>query len=217
MFLTLGVTLPREWKDVLEVAFFTSACPEFLRRNTRFSSIEQHLETACKIAKDATSLGIRYRRAFVSMAFRSPFSKDDLTDRAFGICRELYDMGYNEIVPADTNGIASICQVIKLYDALRKTGIPRECLGFHGHDLGGKGIEAVVASLPFVTTVDVTILGIGGCPFSPGAPGNMNARLVADVLGALGISTGISYPHLERAETALKDILNRHGLSLSRT
>lgn len=110
-------------------------------------------------------------------------------------------------MPDYTNGIASVAQVIKLFHRLRKAKIPRECLGFHGHDLGNE-IAAVLASLPFVTTIDATVLGIGGCPFSPGSPGNMNIRNVNDTLRALGISTGISASHLASAETALRYVLN---------
>jgi hydroxymethylglutaryl-CoA lyase len=218
-FVKLFQTLPPEWQAALEVAFFTSACPEFLKRNTGFSSIEHHLKTAEQIAKDASRLGVLFKRAFVSMAFRSPFSEEDLTDRAFGICRELYGMGYTEVVPADTNGIASVPQVIKLFHALRKDGIPKDCLGFHGHDLGNE-IEAVVASLPFVTTVDATVLGIGGCPFSPGSPGNMNVRTIKDTLGELGVDTGLQLTShnglnvLKSAERAFRYALNGHGVEI---
>lgn len=218
-FVKLFQTLPPEWQAALEVAFFTSACPEFLKRNTGFSSIEHHLKTAEQIAKDASRLGVLFKRAFVSMAFRSPFSEEDLTDRAFGICRELYGMGYTEVVPADTNGIASVPQVIKLFHALRKDGIPKDCLGFHGHDLGNE-IEAVVASLPFVTTVDATVLGIGGCPFSPGSPGNMNVRIIRDTLGRLGVDTGLQFTShnglnvLKSAERAFRYALNGHGVEI---
>jgi hydroxymethylglutaryl-CoA lyase len=203
--------VPEEWKRVLEPAIFTAACPVFLKRNTGFSCIEDHMKILEKIAIEAAALHVYYTRAFVSMAFRSPFNNDNLTTIAANLCKGLHKMGYAEIVPADTNGLASVTQIIDLFSDLQKCGIPKESLGFHGHDLGNE-IEALVAALPFVNTVDVTVSGIGGCPFSPGAPGNMNARLVANVLEALGVKTGVSYPHLKKAEIALSGMLKRYGL-----
>lgn len=203
--------VPEEWKQALEPAIFTAACPVFLKSNTGFSCIEDHMKILEKIATEAAALHVCYTRAFVSMAFRSPFNNNDLTPIAANLCRELHKIGYAEVVPADTNGLASITQIIDLFSDLHRSGVPRESLGFHGHDLGNE-IEALVAVLPFVNTVDVTVSGIGGCPFSPGAPGNMNARLVAKVLETLGIKTGVSYPHLTKAEIALGGILKRYGL-----
>lgn len=205
--------VPEEWKRVLEPAIFTAACPVFLKNNTGFSCIETHMKILEKIATAAAALRVRYTRAFISMAFRSPFNNADLTPLAADLCKALYKMGYAEIVPADTNGLASVTQIIDLFSDLHSSGIPRKSLGFHGHDLGNE-IEALVAALPFVNTVDVTVSGIGGCPFSPGAPGNMNARLVANVLETLGIETGVSYPHLKKAEIALSGMLKRYGLPL---
>lgn len=215
-FTALFDEVPEGWKRVLEPAIFTAACPVFLKHNTGFSRIEDHIKTLEKIAARAAALQVCYTRAFVSMAFRSPFSTNDLTPIAASLCRELHKMGYAEVVPADTNGFASVAKIIDLFSELHASGIPKEALGFHGHDLGNE-IEALVAALPFVRTIDATIGGIGGCPFSPGAPGNMNARLVAENLEALGVTTGISFPHLGKAEIALGGLLKRYGLQAPKT
>lgn len=208
-FAKLFNNVPTRWEESFEVAFFTSSCPEFLVRNTGFSSIEAHLEVAQNITIEARKLGADFMRVFISMALRSPFHGDDLTPRTIKTCEQLHKMGYTEIVPADTNGLASLEQIILLFSTLQKLGIPKEALGFHAHDLGN-GIENVVAALPFINTIDVATSGIGGCPFSPGSPGNMNTRLVADTFRALGVATGVRYPELASAEQLLSKTLAKY-------
>jgi hydroxymethylglutaryl-CoA lyase len=184
-----------------EIAIFAAASESFSRRNIN-SSIDESLETyraVCERAR-ARSLPIR---AYVSTAFGCPFEGDVDAATVARVSAALIAMGAYQVAVSDTIGIAHPGQVPIVVNAVAAR-VPMDRIALHFHDTRGTALANVLMALSLgVTTFDASAGGLGGCPYAPGATGNLATEDLLYMLGGLGIDTGVS---LERALAASRGI-----------
>lgn len=190
---------------VTEVAIFAAASETFSRRNTN-QSIEDSLAAYADVTRDAAAAGLRVR-GYLSTAFGCPFEHDVPVDGVLDLTRRLLDLGVYEVAVSDTIGIAHPGQVRRVLDALVGT-IPPASVALHFHDTRGTALANVLASLDYgITTFDASAGGLGGCPFAPGAAGNLATEDLLYLLDGLGHETGVRIDGVAAASTGLEPVL----------
>jgi hydroxymethylglutaryl-CoA lyase len=194
---------------VTEVAVFAAASETFSRRNTN-QSIDESLAVYRDVTRDAAAAGLRVR-GYLSTAFGCPFEHDVPFDRVIDLTRRLLDLGVYEVAVSDTIGIAHPGQVRRGLDRLVRT-IPPATVALHFHDTRGTALANVLASLDYgITTFDASAGGLGGCPFAPGAAGNLATEDLLYLLHGLGHDTGVRIEHVMEASTSLEPAIG-HAL-----
>jgi hydroxymethylglutaryl-CoA lyase len=190
---------------ITDVAIFTAASEAFSQRNIN-QSIAQSLVTYRDVARRALDAGCRVR-AYLSTAFGCPFQGDVPVATVVETTKALLDMGAYEVAVSDTIGIAHPGQVRKVMAALL-TAVPVQQIALHFHDTRGTALANVLASLDFgVTTFDSSAGGLGGCPYAPGATGNLATEDLLYLLHGLGLQTGISIDAVYAASTAIEPVV----------
>jgi isopropylmalate/homocitrate/citramalate synthase len=182
---------------VQEVAIFAASTETFSRRNTN-QSIAQSLSTYRLVCERALAAGLRVR-GYLSTAFGCPYEGPVAPETVADAARRLLDLGVFEVAVSDTIGIAHPGQVPRVLDAVL-TRLPVANLALHFHDTRGTALANVLAALPFgVSVFDASAGGLGGCPYAPGAAGNLATDDLIFMLDGLGIETGVSLPELSKA------------------
>jgi hydroxymethylglutaryl-CoA lyase len=185
-----------------EVAVFAAASETFSRRNIN-QSIAQSLENYRAVAARAIGAGCRVR-AYVSTAFGCPFEGDVPVAKVIDVTTALRDLGAGEVSVSDTIGVAHPGQVRRTLDALTRIVSPRG-LALHFHDTRGTALANVLAALEFdITTFDASAGGLGGCPYAPGATGNLATEDLLYMLHGLGHSKGAALDAVSAASMALE-------------
>jgi len=179
---------------VLEVAIFAAASETFSRRNIN-QGVDESLRTYAEVCRDALAAGARVR-GYLSTCFGCPFEGPVPPERVAEVAARLADLGVFEVSVSDTIGIAHPGQVPGVVEAVAaRVGLDKVAL--HFHDTRGTALANVLAGLVVgVTTFDASAGGLGGCPYAPGATGNLATEDLVYMLDGLGISTGISMPAL---------------------
>jgi hydroxymethylglutaryl-CoA lyase len=186
-----------------EVAIFAAASEGFSRRNTNRSIAESLVAFAavCRTARDA---GVRVR-GYLSTAFGCPFDGAVEPAQVGAIARHLIDLGVYEVAVSDTIGIAHPGQVPVVVDAVGRAGVPVAQIALHFHDTRGQALANVMAALPLgVRTFDSSAGGLGGCPFAPGATGNLATEDLVYLLDGLGYETGVSLAKVIEASALIE-------------
>jgi hydroxymethylglutaryl-CoA lyase len=179
-----------EAAGVTEVAIFASASESFSRRNIN-QSIEESLESYRGVCARAREIGISVR-AYLSTAFGCPFEGDVPSARVATIADALIAMGAFEVAVSDTIGIAHPGQVPRIVEAVG-AHVPLDRIALHFHDTRGTALANVLAAIDLgVTTFDTSAGGLGGCPYAPGAAGNLATEDLIYMLDGLGVETGIA-------------------------
>jgi hydroxymethylglutaryl-CoA lyase len=182
---------------VTEIAVFAASTETFSRKNIN-QSIEESLATYKQICDRALPSGIKVR-GYLSTAFGCPFEGDVAPERVADVASRLLDIGVFEVAVSDTIGIAHPGQVPRVLEAVLAR-VPVSNVALHFHDTRGTALANVLAALPFgVTTFDASAGGLGGCPYAPGAAGNLATDDLIYMLNGLGIETGVSLPALSEA------------------
>jgi hydroxymethylglutaryl-CoA lyase len=172
-----------------EVAIFAAASETFSRRNVN-QSIEQSLATYRDVAREAEAAGIRVR-AYLSTAFGCPYEGAVDPGRVHDVAARLLGLGAYEVAVSDTIGIAHPGQVWEVLDVLTPA-LPIDRIALHFHDTRGTALANVLAALERgVTTFDASTGGLGGCPYAPGAAGNLATEDLVYLLDGLGIESGV--------------------------
>ncbi len=190
---------------VSNVAVNVGATESFNRHNLN-RSIEQTLEEIGEVVRLARTANISVD-ASVSVAFGCPYEGRVASDRVLEVAGALSELGIGEIALGDTIGIANPAQVEALFQAARDR-FPRVRWGAHLHDTRGMGLANLLAALETgISLFEGSVGGIGGCPFAPGAAGNICSEDALFMIEAMGIETGVDVPGLivaaRRAEQAL--------------
>jgi hydroxymethylglutaryl-CoA lyase len=194
---------------VSEIAVFASSTETFSRKN-----INQSIGDSLKVYKDvcdrALAQGLRVR-GYLSTAFGCPFEGDVRPETVADMVSRLLDLGVFEVAISDTIGVAHPGQVPKVLEpTLKKTTADR--IALHFHDTRGTALANVLAALPFsIRTFDASAGGLGGCPYAPGAAGNLATDDLIYMLDGMGIETGVSLNALSRASRFIGERLD-HGL-----
>ncbi len=172
-----------------EVAVVLSATETMNQKNIRMS-LEVALRTCKDTLADAARAGLR-TRAYVAVAFACPFEGDTPTARVVDLALQMQAAGAGEIVIADTIGAAAPTDVNRVLDALLAR-MPAERIGLHFHDTRGMALANAWAAIGHgVRRFDASIGGVGGCPFAPGAAGNLATEDLALMAQQCGFDTGI--------------------------
>jgi isopropylmalate/homocitrate/citramalate synthase len=180
-----------------EVAIFAAASETFSRRNIN-QGIDESLRTYAEVCRDALAAGVRVR-GYLSTCFGCPFEGPVPRGRVADVAARLADLGVFEVSVSDTIGVAHPGQVPEVVDAVAaRIGLERVAL--HFHDTRGTALANVLAGLMAgVATFDASAGGLGGCPYAPGATGNLASEDLVYMLDGLGVSTGIDLPALMNA------------------
>ena len=175
---------------VTEVAIFAAASETFSRRNIN-QTIDASLVSYREVCQRASSLGVRVR-AYVSTAFGCPFEGAVSPERVAAVAHALVEMGAFEVSVSDTIGIAHPGQVPLVVSAVAAR-VPLAKIALHFHDTRGTALANVLTALDLgVTTFDASAGGLGGCPYAPGATGNLATEDLIYMLDGLGIETGVN-------------------------
>jgi len=194
---------------ITDVALFAASSESFSRRNIN-QSISQSLETYRDVARRALDAGCRVR-AYLSTAFGCPFEGEVPVATVVDTTRALFDLGAYEVAVSDTIGIAHPGQVRKVMAALL-AAVPVQQIALHFHDTRGTALANVLAALDFgVTTFDASAGGLGGCPYAPGASGNLATEDLLYMLHGLGLETGVSLDAVYAASSAIEPVIG-HAL-----
>jgi hydroxymethylglutaryl-CoA lyase len=182
---------------ITEVAIFAAASESFSRRNIN-QSIAQSLETYRTVCDRAAALGIRVR-AYLSTAFGCPIEGEVPAARVAEVASALIGMGAFEVAVSDTIGVAHPGQVPRVVGAVAER-VPLERIALHFHDTRGTALANVLAALQLgVATFDASAGGLGGCPYAPGATGNLATEDLVYMLDGLEIETGVDLSALLEA------------------
>ena len=197
---------------VREIVVFTAASESFAQRNIRMS-IADSLKTFRIVIARAHADGMTVR-ASVSTAFGCPFEGAVPPANVVRVASELLEAGADTLSIADTIGVATPNQVIDVVGALRVAGIGLERFGLHFHDTRGTALANVMAGLQLgVHEFDASAGGLGGCPFAPGATGNVATEDVLYLLNGMGIETGIDIDRLRDASRFIDGVLRGRVVS----
>ncbi|OAL34337.1 hypothetical protein AYO20_06390 [Fonsecaea nubica] len=177
-----------------EVGVFVSPTEAFSRRNSN-CSVKEGLERASEVTQKARELGIHVR-GYVSCVFSCPFEGPTKPHDVLTVAQALLSMGCYEVSLGDTTGSGTSAHVRRLLDVLLKY-IPAHRLAGHFHDTYGQAVaNAVTAYELGLRTFDSSVGGLGGCPYSPGAKGNLATEDLVYTLEGMGIATGVDLQKL---------------------
>ena len=176
------------------MAFGISVSDTFSMRNTRMST-EEAIQITRKLVRQAKNDGI-WTRVYISAAWICPFDGPMPPQRTIAYADQVWDMGVDELVVADTIGHANPLEVGRLLERLgRRIGM--EQLAVHLHDTQAMGLaNATTAIQAGVRIFDTSIGGIGGCPFAPGAAGNLATEDLVFMAYKMGLGTGVDFDKL---------------------
>lgn len=191
-----------------EIAIFAAASETFSRKNIN-QSIDESLKQYAAVVRSARASGIRVR-GYLSTCFGCPFEGDVPVDRVCAITERLLEMGVYEVAISDTIGVAHPGQVRAVLQSLLGPFSATQ-LALHFHDTRGTALANVLAALDLgLTTFDSSAGGLGGCPYAPGASGNLATEDLVYMLNGLGRHPGIDLRALTGASLALEPALDHH-------
>jgi isopropylmalate/homocitrate/citramalate synthase len=197
-----------ELAGVDAIAVFTATTDAFTRANIGMS-VDESLAAFAPVLDRARRLGW-WRRGYVSTAFGCPYTGRVDPARAVEVARRLLELGVDEVCFGDTIGVAVPGQVAALTGLAVRTGIPLERIAYHFHDTRGTALANVAAGLDAgVRCFDSAAGGTGGCPYAPGAAGNLATEDLVYFLDASGWEHGVSLEGVLVAARFISESLGR--------
>ena len=190
-----------------EIAVFGAASESFSRRNIN-CSIDESLARFAPVAEAALARGIRVR-GYASCVLGCPYEGPVEPAAVARVAAGLMAIGCHEISLGDTIGTGTPGKARAMIDAVAR-GVPRERLAVHFHDTYGQALANLYAALEAgIAVIDCAVGGLGGCPYAPGASGNVATEDVLYMLDGLGIETGVAMADLLAASRFIADALGR--------
>ena len=190
------------------IAVFTATTDAFTQANIGMT-VDQSIATFAPVLDRATELGW-WRRGYVSTAFGCPFTGRVDPVRAVDVALRLLALGVDEVCFGDTIGVGVPPQVMHLTALAVEAGIPLERMAFHFHDTRGTALANVAAGLAAgVRCFDASAGGTGGCPYAPGAAGNLATEDLVYFLDASGWEHGASLTGVLEAARFIASALGR--------
>ncbi|MGB0235075.1 MAG: hydroxymethylglutaryl-CoA lyase [Candidatus Puniceispirillaceae bacterium] len=181
-----------------EIAVFGAATEGFSQKNIN-CSMEESLERFRPVVKAALHDNIA-ARGYISVVTHCPYDGAVSAQAVLDMAEAMLDMGCYEISLGDTTGHATPETVSALLDLVAKKLPPKILVG-HFHDTRNRAVENVMICLEYgVRKFDASVSGLGGCPFSPGAKGNVSTKLLHDKLTEKGWHTRLDRQALEKSE-----------------
>ena len=186
---------PTPTKPALEIAVFAAATESFSQKNLNCSIAESldNFRPVIQAAKGFSSSTPLRVRAYISVVLGCPFEGYDVSPHTVAeIATTLLEMGADEIALGDTTGMGTAPRTKELLDCLASAGIRSEDVAMHFHDTYGQAlVNTLVALEGGIRTFDSSVGGLGGCPYSPGATGNVSTENMVYFLESLGMQTGV--------------------------
>lgn len=190
---------------VTEVAVFAAASDTFSLRNIN-QPVSESLAAYRDVCSRAIAVGMRVR-GYVSTAFGCPFEGQVAPSRVAEVAESLIRMGAREVAISDTIGVAHPGQVPRVVEAVAAR-IPLDVIALHFHDTRGTALANVLTALQLgIVTFDASAGGLGGCPFAPGATGNLATEDLIYLLDGLGIHSGVNLTALIEASRFIESRL----------
>lgn len=187
---------------VEEVGIIAAASDTFSLRNIN-QDVDASLDTYRAVCARASELHIRVR-GYVSTAFGCPFEGEVPPTRVAAVAEALMNMGAFEVAISDTIGIAHPGRVRGVV-AVVADRVPLHAVALHFHDTRGTALANVLTALELgISTFDSSAGGLGGCPYAPGATGNLATEDLIYVLNGLGVETGIDLNALVQASAFIE-------------
>jgi isopropylmalate/homocitrate/citramalate synthase len=184
---------------VSEVAIFAASSETFSRKNIN-RSIDESFATYKDVCGAAQAAKIRIR-GYLSTAFGCPYEGAVAAEKVAQLAARLVDLGVFEVAISDTIGVAHPGQVTQVLDTVLPR-VPAGRIALHFHDTRGTALANVLAALPYdISTFDASVGGLGGCPYAPGAAGNLATEDLIYMLNGLDAETGVSLTMLSEAST----------------
>ncbi|MDE1969407.1 MAG: hydroxymethylglutaryl-CoA lyase [Alphaproteobacteria bacterium] len=194
-----------------EVAIFAAASEMFSHRNIN-CSIAESLERFVPVTEAAKTAGIRVR-GYISCVVDCPYEGAVAPSAVADVAARLHALGCYEISLGDTIGSGTPARVVAMIEAVAQR-VPRNRLAVHCHDTYGQALANIFAALESgIATVDSSVAGLGGCPYAPGAAGNVASEDVVYMLDGLRIGHGVDLAKLAAAGRFISDALGREPAS----
>lgn len=192
---------------VTAIAIFTAASDSFNRKNTN-ASIDESIARFEEFVGDARSAGM-FVRGYISTCFGCPYEGSIEPAKVAEVTCRLVALGCDEISLGDTIGVGVPSQVDRVIEAV-SAHVPLSRLAVHFHDTRGTALANVLRALQLgVSIVDSSAGGLGGCPYAPGASGNLATEDLLYMLHGMGIETGVDLAKVAAASRAIALRLGR--------
>ncbi|KAL8880740.1 MAG: hypothetical protein Q9198_001911 [Flavoplaca austrocitrina] len=194
-----------------EISIFTAATEAFSKANTN-CSIAESLDRCKEIVTLAKSRDIRVR-GYVSVALGCPYEGPDVApSRVAEVTASLLEMGVDEVSVADTTGMGTAPRTRDLLKTLSAAGVANQDLALHFHDTYGQALVNVVVGLEHgIRAFDSSVGGLGGCPYSKGATGNVATEDLVYCLHSLGATTGVDVEKMAEIGSWISTELGREN------
>jgi isopropylmalate/homocitrate/citramalate synthase len=191
------------------VAIIAAASETFSHLNIN-QSIDASLANYRSVCESAAAAGVPVR-GYLSTSFGCPYEGDIAPARVAALTQQLVDLGVFEVAISDTIGVAHPGQVERVLETVLNS-VPAEKVALHFHDTRGTALANVVAALRFgISTFDASAGGLGGCPYAPGAAGNLATEDLTYMLKGMGLVTGVSLEGIVDASAFIEQRLD-HAL-----
>ncbi len=193
------------------VAIFGAASETFSRKNIN-CSIDESLERFRFVTESAQRDGIRVR-GYVSCVVGCPYQGRIAPEAVVPVAQKMLDMGCYEISLGDTIGVATPGDIRRLLDMVLKF-IPGDRIALHCHDTYGQALANILTAFDYgISVFDASVGGLGGCPYAPGASGNVATEDVLYMLDGMGIETGVDLDAIVDTAWFVSDVLGREPRS----
>src|SRR5207253_2355843 len=191
---------------VKSIAIFTAASDTFNKRNINMT-IDESFDNYAPVAARARDEKMRIR-GYVSTAFGCPYDGDVPPEKVLEVSARLLDLGCYEVSIGDTIGVGTPMQVQGVIGMLLQV-IPPSKLAMHFHDTRGTALANTLAALEMgIATYDASAGGLGGCPYAPGASGNLATEDLVYMLDSMAIETGVDLNRLVQASSRIAPYLD---------
>ena len=191
---------------VTEVAIFLGSTETFNQKNIN-QSIDESLTGYFLVCERARAAGLRVR-GYLSTAFGCPYEGEVPAEIVADLTARILELGVFEVSVSDTIGVAHPGKVRRVLEVLLAR-VPVHHIALHFHDTRGTALANVLAALPFgVRTFDASAGGLGGCPFAPGASGNLATEDLIYMLDGLEMETGVSLEKLGEASAFIAPLID---------
>ncbi|MEK6676170.1 MAG: hydroxymethylglutaryl-CoA lyase [Planctomycetota bacterium] len=192
---------------IRRLAVFTATTESFTRNNIHMT-VEESLQAFAPIIREACANGVTVR-GYLSCCFVCPFEGAVSKHRVLELAQRLLDIGVNQVAISDTIGVAVPTDVLETVGFLLEK-LPTDFVALHFHDTYGTALANVFAGLQLgIETFDSSAGGLGGCPFAPGAAGNLATEDLVYMLEKMGIDTGVDLQKVVEASSIIAQSMGR--------
>ena len=190
-----------------EAAVFLSVTESHSKKNLN-KTVSEAVATVREVAAAAVKAGMRVR-CYLSTVWGCPYEGLVQVEQVVALCRRLQGLGLYQLSLGDTIGVGTPKQTEQIVSAVGEL-FPISQLALHLHDTRGTALANALVGLQLgITTLDSSTGGLGGCPYAPGAAGNLASEDLVYMLQGLGIETGVSLPKLVEAGQLAQDLIGR--------